>query len=57
VRSASAGFVLPLDDSQKKAVGAFWNPDREHWTAPRESTFRYILPNLDPDALDKAPRD
>ena len=54
---AFAEFACLLDDSQKEAVGAFWSPDRERWTVPTESTFRYIFSNLEPDALDEALRD
>ena len=54
--SAFAEFAARLEPEQLEAVGAFWSPSRQRFTAPPESTFRYILDQLPPDALDEALR-
>lgn len=52
--SAFAEFAARLDQEQLEAVGAFWSPSRQRYTTPPESTFRYILGQLPPEALEEA---
>ena len=54
---AFAGFAKLPAGRRKEAVGAFWSPGHQCWTVPPEPAFRYIFPDLDPDALDSALRE
>ena len=55
--TAFGEFAARLNDDQFEAVGAFWSPSRQRYTAPAPSTFHYILCALPPDALDRALRE
>ena len=55
--TAFGEFAARLNDDQLKAVGAFWSPSRQRYTAPAASSFHYILSALAPDTLDHALRE
>ena len=55
--TAFGQFAKQLDPEQLKAVGAFWSPTCQRYTAPAASTFHYILSSLPGDTLERALRD
>ena len=51
--TAFGEFAARMTQEQLKAVGAFWSPRRQCYTAPAASTFHYILAKLESDTLDR----
>ena len=49
-----AEFAALLSQEQLEAVGAFFSPSRQRYTAPAITTFHNILAALPPDTLDNA---
>ena len=49
-----AQFAALLSQEQLEAVGAFWSPSKQRYTAPAITTFHNILAALPPDTLDNA---
>ena len=52
--SAFAQFAALLSQDQLEAVGAFWSPSKQRYTAPSITTFHNILAALAPETLDHA---
>ena len=52
--TAFAQFAALLTQDQLEAVGAFWSPSKQHYTAPAIATFHKILAALPPETLDNA---
>ena len=52
--TAFAQFAALLSQDQLKAVGAFYSPSRQRYTAPSITTFHNILAALAPETLDNA---
>ena len=52
--NAFAQFAALLSQEQLKAVGAFWSPGKQRYTAPAITTFHKILAALPPETLDNA---
>ena len=52
--NAFAQFAALLTQEQLKAVGAFWSPSKQRYTAPAITTFHNILATLPPETLDNA---
>jgi len=52
--TAFAQFAAPLSQEQLKAVGAFFSPSKQRYTAPSITTFHNILADLPPETLDDA---
>ena len=49
-----AQFAALLSQEQLEAVGAFWSPSKQRYTAPAITTFHKILAALPPETLDNA---
>ena len=49
-----AQFAALLSQEQLEAVGAFWSPSKQRYTAPAITTFHNILAALAPETLDNA---
>ena len=49
-----AQFAALLSQEQLEAVGAFWSPSKQRYTAPAITTFHNILAALPPETLDNA---
>ena len=47
-------FAALLSQEQLEAVGAFWSPSKQRYTAPAITTFHNILAALPPETLDNA---
>ena len=52
--TAFAQFAALLSQEQLEAVGAFWSPSKQRYTAPAITTFHNILAALAPETLDIA---
>ena len=52
--NAFAQFAALLSQEQLEAVGAFWSPSKQRYTAPAITTFHNILAALPPETLDNA---
>ena len=52
--TAFAQFGALLSQEQLEAVGAFWSPSKQRYTAPAVTTFHNILAALPPETLDNA---
>ena len=52
--TAFAQFARLLNQDQLKAVGAFYSPTKQRYTAPSITTFHNILAALPPETLDNA---
>ena len=52
--TAFAQFAALLSQDQLEAVGAFWSPSKQRYTAPSITTFHNILAALAPETLDHA---
>ena len=52
--TAFAQFAALLGQDQLKAVGAFYSPSKQRYTAPTVTTFHNILAALAPETLDDA---
>ena len=52
--TAFAQFAALLSQEQLEAVGAFWSPSKQRYTAPAITTFHNILAALPPETLDIA---
>ena len=52
--NAFAQFAALLSQEQLEAVGAFWSPSKQRYTAPAITTFDNILAALPPETLDNA---
>ena len=52
--TAFAQFAALLSQEQLEAVGAFFSPSRQRYTAPAITTFHKILAALPPETLDNA---
>ena len=52
--NAFAQFAALLSQEQIEAVGAFWSPSKQRYTAPAITTFHNILAALPPETLDNA---
>ena len=52
--NAFAQFDALLSQEQLEAVGAFWSPSKQRYTAPAITTFHNILAALPPETLDNA---
>ena len=52
--TAFAQFAVLLSQDQLEAVGAFWSPSKQRYTAPSIATFHNILAALPPQTLDNA---
>ncbi len=52
--TAFAQFATLLSQEQLEAVGAFWSPSKQRYTAPAITTFHNILAALPPETLDNA---
>ena len=55
--AAFGEYAARLDEEQLRAVGGFWSPSRQRFTAPATSTFHYVLSSMPPDALETALRE